>query len=67
MRTHGISQAQAYKNLRRFVRAVNDCPQLAITYDSSLVECVRKVVDIVVSNPSFKTDVSRQNAGKMGC
>ncbi|KAJ1430045.1 hypothetical protein B484DRAFT_396117 [Ochromonadaceae sp. CCMP2298] len=36
MRTHGISQAQAYTNLHRVVAAINQHPSLAIKCDNSL-------------------------------
>jgi hypothetical protein len=35
MRTHGISKAQAFANLHRVVAAVNDCPALDITFNTS--------------------------------
>ncbi|KAJ1413565.1 hypothetical protein B484DRAFT_335492 [Ochromonadaceae sp. CCMP2298] len=36
MRTHGISQTQAYVNLHRVVAAINRHPSLAIACDNSL-------------------------------
>ena len=35
MRTHGISKAFSYSNLKRVVRAINSHPSLVIEFDSS--------------------------------
>jgi hypothetical protein len=35
MRTHGLSRAQVYKNFREVIKAINECPALAIQCDNS--------------------------------
>lgn len=42
MRTHGLSHSTVYDNFKKFVRAVNTCPSLAIVHDGSKASCIKK-------------------------